>query len=124
MSIAERLLGRSAVPGNRHRPDGVEICWKQIGILGLLADPQVPFFIEWQKGQDHPSTEGPTTAALAGMQIAGSPERIREWLGLVGEPGVDREDWEPDIDFDFAALHGTPGVMSVTFDCSKGRVII
>ena len=124
MSIAERLLGRSAVPGNRHRPDGVEICWKQIGILGLLADPQVPFFIEWREGQEHPSTEGPTTAALAGMQIAGSPERVREWLGLVGEPGVDRADWEPGIDFDFAAPHGTPGLMSVTFHCSRRRVTI
>ncbi|MBB2893950.1 VOC family protein [Flexivirga oryzae] len=124
MSIAERLLGRSAVPGNRHRPDGVEICWKQIGIRGLMADPQVPFFIKWPAGQEHPSTEGPTTAALAGMQIAGSPDRVREWLGLVGEPGVDRDEWEPAIDFDFAAPHGTPGVMSVKFNCAEGPVSI
>lgn len=124
ISIAERLLGRKAVPGNRHRPDGVEICWKQIGIRGLMADPQVPFFIEWPEGQDHPSTEGESTTALTGLQIAGSPDRIREWLGLVGEPGVDREEWEPDIRFDFAALHGNPGLMSVQFRSAAGPVSI
>ncbi|GAB3494503.1 VOC family protein [Flexivirga lutea] len=124
MSIAERLLGRNAVPGNRHRPDGVEICWKQIGIRGLMADPQVPFFIEWPEGQDHPSTEGTTNASLTGLQIAGSPDRVREWLGLVGEPGVDRDEWEPEIHFDFAAPHGTPGVMSVQFRTPSGPVSI
>ena len=124
MSIAERLLGRSAVPGNRHRPDGVEICWKQIGIRGLMADPQVPFFIEWAADQEHPSTEGPTSASLTGLQIAGSPDRVREWLGLVGEPGVDRDEWEPEIAFDFAAPHGTPGLMSAAFNTPSGPVTI
>src|SRR5512133_1305346 len=39
---AEDRLGRAAVNGNRKFPDGRELVWKQIGILGLIADPQVP----------------------------------------------------------------------------------
>ncbi len=43
----EARLGREAVNGNRHRPDGTELLWKQLGVKGLQADPQLPFFIEW-----------------------------------------------------------------------------
>ena len=45
----ETRLGREAVDGNRHRPDGTELRWKQIGVNGLIADPQLPFFIEWER---------------------------------------------------------------------------
>lgn len=124
ISIAENLLGRPAAPGNRHRPDGSELTWKQLGVRGLMSDPQVPFFIEWAPGQVHPSQIGDTTASLQSLQIAGSPDRVREWLGLNGEPGVDRDEWEPEIEFDFAALHGTPGLMSVSFETADGAVTL
>ncbi|WP_145224440.1 VOC family protein [Rudaeicoccus suwonensis] len=124
ISGPEKLLGRQAAPGNRHRPDGTEITWKQLGVRGVISDPQVPFFIEWTPGQDHPSSVGTTTASLQGLQIVGSPDRIREWLGLMGEPGVDREDWEPELEFNFVAKHGTPGLMSVTFRTADGSVTI
>ncbi|WP_265442902.1 VOC family protein [Flexivirga meconopsidis] len=124
ISVAEQLVGRPAVPGNRHRPDGVEVTWKQLGVRGTMSDPQVPFFIEWTPGQQHPSQDGATDAALESLQIAGSPERVREWLGLVGEPGVDRDDWEPEITFDFIAPMGTPGLMSVSFRCGDETVVL
>ena len=124
MAAAERLVGRPAAPGNRHRPDGTEVTWKQLGVKGLMADAQVPFFIEWSGDQPHPSQIGNSEADLAAMRIAGSPERVREWLGLTGEPGVDREEWEPQIDFDFIAPNGTPGLMSVVFQTQNGTVEI
>ncbi|NHN57237.1 VOC family protein [Calidifontibacter sp. DB0510] len=124
MAGAERALGRPAAPGNRHRPDGTELTWRQLGVKGLMADPQVPFFIEWGDGEPHPSQIGQSTAKLRGMAIAGSPDRVREWLGLTGEPGVDRDEWEPDIEFTFAAPHGTPGVLSVSFETPSGVVTI
>lgn len=124
ISAAEKLVGRSAVPGNRHRPDGVEITWKQLGVKGLISDPQVPFFIAWDHPGQHPSNDGPCDLDLRGLQIAGSPNRVREWLGLNGEPGVDRDDWEPDVKFDFAAPHGTPGLMSVTFGSGSRSITI
>lgn len=124
IAIAEGLVGRTSAPGLRHRPDGVELTWKQLGVKGLTNDAQVPFFIQWGEGVPHPSTDGPAHASLKGMAIAGSPDRVREWLGLTGEPGVDREDWEPEIAFDFAAPKGTPGLMSITFATANGDVTI
>ena len=46
----EARLGREAVNGNRHRPDGLELLWKQLGVKGLQADPQLPFFVQWDIG--------------------------------------------------------------------------
>ncbi|MGH3369613.1 MAG: VOC family protein [Nocardioidaceae bacterium] len=46
MERLEKRLGREAVRGNRHRPDGVNITWRQIGVKGLIADPQLPFFVK------------------------------------------------------------------------------
>ena len=45
IAVVESRLGREAVLGNRHRPDGVELRWKQLGVKGLQADPQLPYFI-------------------------------------------------------------------------------
>ena len=121
---AEARLGRPAAVGNRHRPDGIEVTWQQLGIRGLMSDAQVPWFIHWDDLSQHPSKDGESQTTLKGMQIAGSVERITEWLGLGGTPGVDREDWEPDIAFSFVAPHGTPGLLSVTFETPNGEVTV
>lgn len=124
LAPVEERLGRDSVMGNRHRPDGTELTWRQIGVKGLIADPQLPFFLRWDEGQLHPSERGASDVRLARLQLAGDPDRVREWLGLSGVPGVDRDDWEPDVEFDFVAPHGTPGLMSVTFETANGPVTI
>src|SRR4051795_1109833 len=48
MARVETRLGRDSVQGNRHRPDGVELRWRQLGVAGMQADPQLPFFVQWQ----------------------------------------------------------------------------
>jgi hypothetical protein len=114
----EERLGREAVDGNRHRPDGVELRWRQIGIRGLQADPQLPFFIEWDEGAPHPSRDAHTTVTINSLQIAGDPDRVREWLGLPAD------NTSSVIGFSFVAPHGTPGLMSVTFDTPQGAVTV
>ena len=57
----ETRIGREAVPGNRHRPDGVELRWRQLGIKGLMSDPQLPYFVQWEDAALHPSTAATTT---------------------------------------------------------------
>jgi hypothetical protein len=54
VSAIETRLGRAAVDGHRTKPDGTDIRWKQIGVLGTLEDRQLPFFIEWIENH-HPS---------------------------------------------------------------------
>ncbi|MDQ6716247.1 MAG: VOC family protein, partial [Actinomycetota bacterium] len=118
IALLETRLGRESVEGNRHRPDGVELRWRQIGVKGLMSDPQLPFYIQWADASLHPSVGSKTHVTIEGLQIAGDPDRVTEWLGL-----------PPDqtstvIDFTFVAPHGTPGLLSVTFDTPEGKVVI
>ncbi|MBP2217653.1 VOC family protein [Arthrobacter sp. CAN_C5] len=116
----EERLGRSAVPGNRKFPDGQELTWQQIGIKGLIADPQVPYMLRWDDGTEalHPSHARPTSVRLDSLTIAGSPDRIAEWLGT---PATDPLDG---VAVRWVAPNGTPGVMSVTFEAASGLVEI
>lgn len=117
ISRVERRLGRDAVPGNRHRPDGVELRWRQIGIRGLQSDPQLPFFVQWEPGVEHPSSGSSGRLHLERIEIAGDPERVREWLG---------EDVDPleDVEVEWVAPHGTPGVIAVQVATPQGPVRI
>src|SRR5680860_664485 len=114
----EERLGRESVRGNRHRPDGVELRWRQIGVKGLMSDPQLPFVVCWETPELHPSGAAATEVSLTELSIAGDPERVREWLGQ----GVDDE--PRTVGFTFVAPHGTPGLMAVTFDTPIGPVQI
>ena len=80
VSPIEARLGRPAANGHRTRPDGSDLRWKQIGILGTLEDRQLPWFIEWLS-QDHPSTDGKATAKIVKVEIAGDESTIATWLG-------------------------------------------
>ncbi|MDN5794848.1 MAG: VOC family protein [Intrasporangium sp.] len=113
---AEARLGRQSVEGNRHRPDGVELRWRQLGVKGLMADPQLPFFVQWEDMSLHPS-DGGSKSSLKVLEIAGDPDRVREWLGL---PTAFRDE----VDFSFVAPRGTPGLLSVTFATPDGEVTI
>ncbi len=119
LEAVEQRLDRQAVPGNRRLADGREFLWKQIGIKGTLADPQLPFFVKWGEGSPHPSQEAETDVTIASIQIAGDPERVRDWLG-----GHTAEETSSVISFDFVAPNGTPGLMSVTFNTPNGPVTL
>ena len=113
----EQRLGREAVKGNRHRPDGFELLWRQLGVKGLQADPQLPFFIEWQTDADHhPSSGASGTISLESLEIAGDPLRVSEWLGESVEAPL------ADIKVEWVAPNGTPGVVAATFQTPTGQV--
>jgi hypothetical protein len=80
VSKIEKRLGRAAVDDHRTKPDGKDLAWKQIGVLGTLEDKQLPFFIEWLS-LDHPSTDGKAIAKIVKVEIAGDESRIEESLG-------------------------------------------
>jgi hypothetical protein len=118
ISNAEERVGRPAVDGYRHTPDGEELRWKQVGVKGLISDPQLPFYVQWDPGSRHPSEDAHTTVTIRALEIAGSPRRVHEWLGVpMG--------YRPEtLDFTFVCPHGTPGLMSVTFDTPDGPVVV
>jgi len=115
----EARLERSSVQGNRHRPDGLELRWRQLGVKGLQADPQLPFFVEWQSGAEHhPSTGSTGHVTLARLEIAGDPGRVSTWLGAP----VDRP--LEGLDVEWVAPNGTPGIVAASFATPDGVVRI
>jgi hypothetical protein len=119
ISELETRLGRSAVDGNRWRPDGKELTWKQVGVNGLMSDPQLPFFIEWSCApEDHPGYGGSNDFSLACLEIAGDPQRVSEWLGHTVEAPLE------DIKVEWVAPHGVPGIIAAQFMTPNGLVRI
>ena len=81
MAPVEQRIGRQAIEGHRHLPDGTLLEWRQIGVAGLQTDPQLPFFVHWESDPAlHPGSGGREVDLLA-MEIAGSHDRVDEWLG-------------------------------------------
>lgn len=115
----ELRLGRESVNGNRHRPDGVELLWKQLGVKGLQSDPQLPFFIEWRTDPaNHPSVGATGTLSLAALEIAGDPGRVSDWLGESVEQPLE------DVKVEWVAPNGTPGIVAAQFQTRNGIVRI
>ncbi|MCX6401937.1 MAG: VOC family protein [Propionibacteriales bacterium] len=119
ISVVEERLGRAAAPGSRHRPDGTSLKWQQIGINGLIADPQLPFFIHWGVPAElHPSAGADGNVSLAGIEIAGDPQRVSEWLGETVEAPLE------DVKVEWVAPHGTPGILAAQVLTPNGIVRI
>ena len=103
--------------GNRHRPDGVELLWKQLGVKGLQADPQLPFFVQWQSDPaEHPSRDASGKVSLATLEIAGDPARVSDWLGQPVEEPLE------DVKVEWVAPHGTPGIVAAQFHTPAGLI--
>ena len=86
-------------------------------INGLMADPQLPFFIQWEIEPDlHPSTGADESLDLACLEIAGDPQRVSEWLGEPVEAPLE------DVKVEWVAPHGTPGIIAVQVLTPNGLV--
>ena len=117
ISVVESRLGREAAAGNRHRPDGTELRWKQIGVNGLIADPQLPFFVQWDSPAAlHPSRGADPAFSLACLEIAGDPQRVSEWLGETVEAPLE------DVKVEWVAPNGTPGIIAAQVQTPNGLV--
>ena len=87
---SRRGLGREAVEGFRHLPDGTRLEWRQLGVRGLQSDPQLPFFVQWRSEAGiHPSVGG-GAIDLFGLEIAGSQQPGRGVAGRLGGQGAGR----------------------------------
>ena len=117
-AVAARL-GRDPVPGNRHRPDGVELRWRQVGVRGLQSDPQLPYFVTWESSaEQHPSVGASGEIALQTLEIAGESHRVSSWLGNSVEAPLE------DVSLHWVAPRGTPGVVAAQFRTRTGPVRI
>lgn len=120
MPAVEARLGRSASPGRRIRPDGQELTWHQIGVLDLMDDPQLPFFVAWDCPTDmHPSRPG-GACRIERIEICGDESTVREWLGgsLQSLPGDIEISWIP------PSADEDTGIVAVWFATPHGSVRI
>ena len=117
VATVEERLGREARTGHRIRPDGYELRWRQIGVLDVMEDPQLPFFIQWTTPADHHPSNGGGTVAIARVEMNGDPETISQWLGADHDLPLDEieVDWVED---------GDPGLTAVWFATPHGSVRI
>jgi hypothetical protein len=119
IATVERRLGRESVRGNRFRPDGHELRWRQIGVKGLQSDPQLPFFVQWEgDGRDHPSCGASTRIQLDALEIAGDPRRVSDWLGTPVEGPLE------DVKVEWVNENGIPGIVAAQFSTRNGVVRI
>jgi hypothetical protein len=118
ISTVEQRLGRSAVAGHRHRPDGFDISWRQIGVNDLIDNPQLPFFIQWEVDpSEHPSAGATGEVAVTRLEIAGDPALVNAWVGSTNGHPLDDVDvtWLPPD-------RGDVGLVAVHFDTPLGPV--
>jgi len=114
----EQRFGREAAPGKRIRPDGLELCWQQIGILNTLDRPEVPFFVHWDcPDAEHPSATGriETSIAIDTIELSGDQAAVTDVVGsdvALENPIVA---WIDDEE---------PGVSAVVFRTANGSVRI
>jgi hypothetical protein len=120
ISPVEKRLGRSSVEGSRKRPDGTELKWKQLGVLGTIKDSQLPFFIEWLS-QDHPSLDGKATAEIKQIDISGDEKTIETWLG--SNPKGAFKDVEVNY-LNASNFDGETGIISVTISTPNGDIVL
>ena len=99
------------------RPDGVDLRWRQIGVLDVIADPQLPFFVQWlSPAEQHPSAGG-SPVAIERVEMCGDSQAIKDWL--TGEYAGVRGDIEVEwVDAD------QPGIVAVWFSTPNGSVRI
>lgn len=116
MAPIEARLGRQAVEGTRVLPSGERLEWTQLGVKGLQADPQLPFFVHWKGTGPIHGTSEPCDLSLNRIVLAGDPERVAEWLGGPVEEVVDG------LTVEWAAPMGNPGLMAAVFDSPRGEI--
>lgn len=113
----EERMGREARTGHRVRPDGADLCWKQIGVLDVMKDPQLPFFVEWSTTTaEHPSAGG-GAVALERIEMCGDAHAISAWLDAGHVVPLD------DIEVEWVE-EDEPGLVALWFSTAHGLVRI
>jgi hypothetical protein len=116
ISLIEDKFGRKAVEGNRRKPDGTELKWKQIGVNEITEEKDLPFFIQWLV-TNHPSSDGKAISKLKNIKIA-SNERLANSLF---KESIDKSLGEYSIEWvDVKSNENLNGIISLKFEGPNG----
>jgi hypothetical protein len=107
--IAGRL-GLTIRNGSRMTPSGEELRWRSAGVDEAIAEPCLPFFIEWGDGVRLPGTKNPRPATIHRLVLQGSPDRLGSWLGQHSLP--------------IRVIDGPAEVAAVVLSTSTGEIVL
>jgi hypothetical protein len=118
ISKVEENLGRKAVDGQRKKPNGSILQWKQLGVLDILEDSQQPFYIEWVS-KEHPSSDGIAHANLSELFIVGEEDSILKSLNEFKEVVL------KNTKFNFIKSEfESSGIKEISFNFKGNKVVI
>jgi hypothetical protein len=113
----ESRLDRPAARGHRVRPDGAELHWLQIGVNAMIADPLLPFFVQWMSDpEEHPAVGSSGGLRLTGLELAGDPESLSSWLSDANRDPLDG--------VHISWVDGDPGIVAAHLDTPNGPIRI
>jgi hypothetical protein len=109
----DEVAGRLELPirsGSRLTPAGTELRWRSAGIDEAIAEPCLPFFIEWEEGVPYPGAVDAPRAAIARLVLGGSADRVAAWLGAHTLP--------------IRVIDGPAEVAAVVLSTAAGEIIL
>jgi hypothetical protein len=112
-SALDAIADRIELPirsGSRLTPSGSELRWRSAGIDEAIAEPCLPFFIEWAEGVPYPGAVDAPRASIARLVLEGNPDRVAGWLG--------------DHTLPIRVHDGTAALAVVVLSTSSGEVIL
>lgn len=108
-------LGLAPLPWTRVRPDGTELRWRLAGADRSMADPSLPFFIQWDTPPElHPGRTPVEHAVeplgISWLEVGGDPERINGWTD--------------GADLPLRVVSQRPGPLAVGIALADGEVVM
>ena len=93
------------------------MAWKQIGVLDVIEDPELPFFVEWVSPESEHPSRGASGVSIAKVELSGDPAAVSRYLGGHTEVSLDgvAVEW---VESD------EPGLVAVCFSTPRGDVRI
>jgi len=75
----EKRIDRKSIDGDRVKPDGSKLKWKQIGVKELSTNGHFPFFVQWLS-ENHPSKDLEAKTSIASINLNGSKKELNSWI--------------------------------------------
>ena len=120
ISLIEDKFGRKAVEGNRKKPDGTELKWKQIGVKDIFLMNELPFFVQWQT-KNHPSEDGIAEARIKKFYISSENKLEKSFFNKEIQNSL------TDTDIEWTNPSQTDsyiGINSVDFETRNGLICV